>query len=136
MLVRESLHAWPETVVCRVAVNREDALTQIESHQPHVLCWDSDLGADLPVSARRICTLLLGEAACTAPEEQPWAMPLPDLYLSGLRQSINREYELRRLLIQLRDAHGTETHIRQLMSRATDGIVVLDRAADGDHLLV
>jgi len=128
MLVRESLHAWPETVVCRVALNREDALTQIESHQPHVLCWDSNLGADLPVSARRICTLLLGEAACTAPEEQPWAMPLPDLYVSGLRQSINREYELRRLLIQLRDAHGTETHIRQLMSRATDGIVVLDRA--------
>lgn len=127
MLVRESLHAWPETVACRVALNREDALTQIESHQPHVLCWDSDLGADLPASARRICTLLLGETACTAPAEQPWAMPLPDAYLAGLQQSINREYELRQLLIQLRDAHGTETHIRQLMSRATDGIVVVDR---------
>ena len=48
MLVRESLHAWPETVVCRVAVNREDAVNQFESHAPHVVCWDTSLGAELP----------------------------------------------------------------------------------------
>ena len=44
MLVRESLHAWPETVVCRVAVNREDAINQFESHAPHVMCWPATAG--------------------------------------------------------------------------------------------
>ena len=50
MLVRESLHAWPETVVCRVAVSREDAVTQFESHAPHVVCWDTGLGTDVPAA--------------------------------------------------------------------------------------
>jgi signal transduction histidine kinase len=128
MLVRESLHAWPETVVCRVAVNREDAITQFESHAPHVVCWDTNLGAELPATGRGICTLLLGEESCVLPEEQPWEMALPDAYVAGLQQSINREYELRRLLVQLRDAHGTETQSRLLLTRATDGIVVVDPA--------
>jgi len=128
MLVRESLHAWPETVVCRVAVNREDAITQFESHAPHVVCWDTNLGAELPATGRGICTLLLGEESCMLPEEQPWEMALPDAYVAGLRQSINREYELRRLLVQLRDAHGSETQSRLLLTRATDGIVVVDPA--------
>jgi len=128
MLVRESLHAWPETVVCRVAVNREDAINQFESHAPHVVCWDTNLGAELPATGRGICTLLLGEESCVLPEEQPWEMALPDAYVAGLQQSINREYELRRLLVQLRDAHGTETHSRLLLMRATDGIVVVDPA--------
>lgn len=128
MLVRESLHAWPETVVCRVAVNRDDALQQVESYAPHILCWDTALGADLPAAARGICTLLLGEESCALPEEPPWAMAISDDYVAGLQQSINREYELRRLLMQLRDAHGSETQSRLLLTRATDGIVVLDRA--------
>jgi len=128
MLVRESLHAWPETVVCRVAVNREDALNQFESHAPHVVCWDTSLGAELPATARGLCTLLLGEESCTLPEERPWEMALPDAYVAGLQQSINREYELRRLLMQLRDAHGNESHSRLLLTRATDGIVVVDGA--------
>ncbi len=126
MLVRESLHAWPEAVVCRVAVNREDAIQHIESHAPHILCWDTSFGFDLPATARGISTMLLGDESCTVPEEQPWAMTIPDDYVSGLRQSINREYELRGLLVQLRDAHGTETQSRLLLTRATDGIVVLD----------
>ena len=128
MLVRESLHAWPETVVCRVAVNREDAVTQFESHAPHLVCWDTGLGAELPAVARGVSTLLLGEESCTLPEERPWEMALPDAYVTGLQQSINREYELRRLLIQLRDAHGSETHSRLLLTRATDGVVVVDAA--------
>jgi two-component system cell cycle sensor histidine kinase/response regulator CckA len=128
MLVRESLHAWPEAVVCRVAVNHEDALNQLESHAPHVVCWDTGLGAEVPATARGISTLLLGEESCTLPEERPWEMVLPDAYVSGLQQSINREYELRRCLVQLRDAHGSETHSRLLLNRATDGIVVLDGA--------
>jgi len=128
MLVRESLHAWPEAVVCRVAVNREDALNQLESHAPHVVCWDTGLGAEVPATARGISTLLLGEESCTLPEERPWEMALPDAYVSGLQHSINREYELRRCLVQLRDAHGSESHSRLLLNRATDGIVVLDGA--------
>ncbi|RLB44739.1 MAG: hypothetical protein DRH30_00680 [Deltaproteobacteria bacterium] len=128
MLVRESLHAWPEAMVCRVAVNRGDAVNQFESHAPHILCWDVHLGAELPATARGISTLLLGDEACTLPEERPWGMALPDAYLAGLRRAINREYELRRCLVQLRDAHGSETHSRLLLNRATDGIVVLDGA--------
>ncbi len=128
MLVRESLHAWPEAVVCRVAVNREDAIDHLESHAPHVLCWDPALGAELPATARGICTLLLGEESCTMPDERPWAMTVSDEYASGLQQAINREYELRRLLMQLRDAHGTETQSRLLLTRATDGIIVVDAA--------
>jgi signal transduction histidine kinase len=128
MLVRESLHAWPETVACRVAVNREDAVNQFEGHAPHVVCWDTSLGTELPATARGICTLLLGDESCTLPEERPWEMALPDAYVAGLQQSINREYELRRCLIQLRDAHGNETHSRLLLTRATDGIVVVDSA--------
>jgi signal transduction histidine kinase len=126
MMVRESLHAWPETVVCRVAVHREDAIQHFENHAPHILCWDTALGAELPATSRGLCTLLLGDDACTLPPEKPWAMTLSDEYVAGLQQSINREYELRRLLVQLRDAHGTETLSRLLLNRATDGIVVLD----------
>ena len=128
MLVRESLHAWPEAVICRVAVNREDAIDHFESHAPHVLCWDPALGEELPATARGICTLLLGEESCTMPDERPWAMTVSDEYASGLQQAINREYELRRLLMQLRDAHGTETQSRLLLTRATDGIIVVDAA--------
>jgi len=128
MLVRESLHAWPEAVVSRVAVNRDDAIHQVDSHAPHILCWDTALGPELPAVARGICTLLLGEEACTMPEERPWAITVPDDYVAGLQQSINREYELRRLLMQLRDAHGSETQSRLLLTRATDGIVIVDAA--------
>ena len=128
-MVRESLHAWPEEVVCRVAVNSEDAAQHIENHAPHILCWDTSLDAELPATARGLCTLLLSDDACMLPEEEAWAMTLPDDYVSGLQQSINREYELRRLLVQLRDAHGTETRSRLLLTRATDGIVVLDTAS-------
>jgi signal transduction histidine kinase/DNA-binding NarL/FixJ family response regulator len=128
MLVRESLHAWPEAVVCRVAVNHEDAVNQFESHAPHVVCWDTSLGAEVPAIARGISTLLLGNESCMLPEERPWEMALPDAYVAGLQHSINREYELRRCLVQLRDAHGSETHSRVLWNRATDGIVVLDSA--------
>jgi two-component system cell cycle sensor histidine kinase/response regulator CckA len=128
MLVRESLHAWPETVVCRVAVNREDAVTQLEGHAPHIVCWDTGLGAELPATARGICTILLTDDSCALPDERPWEMALPDVYVEGLQQSINREYELRRCLMQLRDAHGSETHSRLLLTRATDGIVVVDSA--------
>lgn len=129
MLVRESLHAWPEVVVCRVAVHREDAAHHFESHAPHIVCWDTALGAELPLMGVGVCTLLLGEDSCTLPDEKPWAMSLPDEYVAGLQQSINREYELRRLLVQLRDAHGTETQSRLLLNRATDGIVVVDAVA-------
>jgi signal transduction histidine kinase/ActR/RegA family two-component response regulator len=125
VLVRESLHAWPETVVCRVAVNRDDAITQLESHAPHLVCWDTGLGT-LPIQARGACTLLLHEDSCTLAEEQPLATALPDAYVAAFRQSINREYELRRLLMPLRDAHGSETENRLLLTRATDGIVVVD----------
>lgn len=128
MLVRESLHAWPETVVCRVAVNHEDAIQQLESHAPHILCWDTALGAEPPPQATDPFTLLLGEDACTLPPDTVWPLSIPDEYATGLRQSINREYELRRLLVQLRDAHGTETQSRLLMTRATDGIVIVDSA--------
>lgn len=128
MLVRESLHAWPESVVCRVAVNREDAINQFQSHAPHLVCWDRSLGAELPARARGICALLLGDESCILPEERPREMVLSDAYVVGLQQSINREYELRRLLVQLRDAHGSETHSRMLLTRATDGIVVVDAA--------
>jgi signal transduction histidine kinase/CheY-like chemotaxis protein len=126
MLVRESLHAWPETIVCRVAVNRDDAIAQLKSHAPHLICWDTSLGTEPPIQGRGTCTLLLGEDSCTLAERQPLEMVLPDAYLAGLRQSINREYELRRLLMQLRDAHGSETESRLLLTRATDGIVVVD----------
>ncbi|MGB5267620.1 MAG: hypothetical protein WBN30_13575, partial [Polyangiales bacterium] len=68
VLVREGLHAWPETADCRVAVNREDAITQLESHAPQIVCWDTRLGAELPATGRGICTLLLGEELCTVPE--------------------------------------------------------------------
>ncbi|MEM7435210.1 MAG: ATP-binding protein [Myxococcota bacterium] len=125
MLVRESLHAWPETVVCRVAVSVEDALVHLESHAPHIVCWDTALGAKVPASPG-ICVLLLEEDACHMPTERPLEMSLPDAYVSGLQRSINREYELRRALVQLRDAHGSETQSRLLMTRATDGIVVVD----------
>lgn len=126
MLVRECLHAWPEAVVCRVAVNRDDAIAQLESHAPHLVCWDTALGTEPPLQARGVCTLLLGEESCELTEEHPLEMAFPDAYVASLRQSINREYELRRLLMQLRDAHGSETESRLLLTRATDGIVVVD----------
>lgn len=128
VLVREGLHAWPELVVCRVAVNREDALTQLESHAPQIVCWDTRLGAEVPSTERGICTLLLGEELCMVPEEALKDSLLPDSYIVGLQQSINREYELRRLLVQLREAHGLETQRRVLLARAADGIVVVDAA--------
>lgn len=126
MLVRESLHAWPETVVCRVAVNVEDTIVHLDSHAPHVICWDTGLGPEPPAAARGLCLLLLGEDACHLPVEPYREMALPDAYVMGLQRSINREYELRRALIQLRDAHGSETQSRLLLARATDGIVVVD----------
>ncbi|MGD8607173.1 MAG: ATP-binding protein [Myxococcales bacterium] len=125
MLVRESLHAWPERVVCRVAVNREDALQHLQSHAPHLVCWDTALGLELPAREHGSTILLLGEDSCTSPEGGSGAMTLPEDYVAGLQQSINREYELRRLLVQLRDAHGTETQSRLLLNRASDGIVVV-----------
>jgi len=128
VLVREGLHAWPETADCRVAVSREDAITQLESHAPQVVCWDTQLGAELPATGRGICTLLLGEGSCTVPEQDRNDSVLPDAYVAGLQQSINREYELRRLLVQLREAHGIETQRRLLLARATDGIMVVDAA--------
>ena len=128
VLVREGLHAWPETADCRVAVNREDAITQLESHAPQVVCWDTRLGAELPATGRGICTLLLGEELCTVPEEGCTDSVMSDSYVAGLQQSINREYELRRLLVQLREAHGIETQRRLLLARATDGIMVVDAA--------
>ena len=126
MLVRESLHAWPETVVCRVAVNVEDTVVHLDSHAPHIICWDIGLGPEPPAAARGICLLVLEEDACQLPAEPSLEMALPDVYVSGLQRSINREYELRRALIQLRDAHGSETQSRLLLARATDGIVVVD----------
>ena len=126
MLVRESLHAWPEPGVCRVAVSVEDTLANLESHAPHIICWDTGLGSELPAAARGFCVLLLEEDACQLPTEQSSEMALPDGYVAGLQRSINREYELRRALVQLRDAHGSETQSRLLLARATDGIVVVD----------
>ncbi|MCZ6807538.1 MAG: PAS domain-containing protein, partial [Deltaproteobacteria bacterium] len=126
MLVRESLHAWPEVVVCRVAVSVEDTLANLESHAPHIICWDTGLGSELPAAAREVCVLLLEEDACQLPTEQSSEMALPNGYVTGLQRSINREYELRRALVQLRDAHGSETQGRLLLARATDGIVVVD----------
>ncbi len=126
MLVRESLHAWPETVVCRVAVNVEDAVIHLDSHAPHIICWDTALGPEPPAAARGVCVLLLGEEACQLPTEPSHDMALPTAYLVGLQRSINREYELRRVLVQLRDAHGSGTQSRLLLARATDGIVVID----------
>ena len=128
VLVREGLHAWPDRVVYRVAANREDAIIQIESHDPQVVFWDTRLGAELPATGLGICTLLLGEELCTAPEEEHADAALPEPYVAGLQQSVNREYELRRLLVQLREAHGVETQRRLLLARATDGIVVVDKA--------
>lgn len=128
VLVREGLHAWPETADCRVAVNREDAITQLESHAPQLVCWDTQLGAEVPATGRGICTLLLGEERCTVPEDDGTDSLLSDSYIAGLQQSINREYELRRLLVQLREAHGIETQRRLLLARATDGIMVVDAA--------
>jgi len=126
MLVRESLHAWPETVVCRVAVTVEDTLAQLEGHAPQIVCWDTALAPEPPQAVRSVCILLLEEDACHLPTERSHDLILPDTYVSGLLRSINREYELRRALVQLRDAHGSETQSRLLMSRATDGIVVVD----------
>jgi len=128
VLVREGLHAWPDSVICRVAVNREDALVQLDSHEPQVVCWDTRLGAELPVTGRGISILLLGEEFCTVPEADCADPLLPNAYMEGLQQAINREYELRRLLIQLREAHGVETQRRLLLARAADGIVVVDAA--------
>lgn len=128
MLVRESLRAWPESVVCRVAVNREDALQQLQNDAPHLVCWDVALGLEPPAQQHGSTVLLLGEDSCSRPQGAS-AMALPDDYVSGLQQSINREYELRRLLVQLRDAHGNETQSRLLLDRATDGIVVVDPRA-------
>ena len=126
MLVRESLHAWPENVVCQLAVNREDAIQHLERHAPHIICWDTALGEEPRAASLGICTILLGEQSCVLPEEQPWALALPEPYIAGLQRSINREYELRSLLVQLRDAHGTETQSLTLLNRASDGIVVVD----------
>ena len=128
MLVRESLYAWPETVVCRVAVSVEDTLAHLDSHEPHIVCWDTGLGPEPPTAVRGVCVLLLEEDACQLPAEPSLEMVLPDGYIAGLQRSINREYELRHALIQLRDAHGSETQSRLLLARATDGIVVLDRS--------
>jgi len=128
VLVREALHAWPETADCRVALNREDAMTQLESHAPQIVCWDTRLGAELLATGRGICTLLLGEELCTVPEQDGTDSLLPDSYVAGLQQSINREYELGRLLLQLREAHGVESQRRLLLARATDGIAVVDAA--------
>jgi two-component system, cell cycle sensor histidine kinase and response regulator CckA len=91
-----------------VAASCEDTATQIESHAPHILCWDTGLGADLPATARGICTVLLGDDSCTLAEEQPWEKAIPDAYVGGLLQSINREYELHRLSTQARDAQTCE----------------------------
>lgn len=129
MLVRESLHAWPENVVCRVAVSVEDTVVHLDSHAPHIICWDTGLGPEPPAAARGLCLLLLGEDACHLPAEPSQEMALPDAYVAGLQRSINREYELRRALIQLRDAHGSETQSRLLLARATDGIVVVDASS-------
>jgi len=104
MLVRESLRAWPEAALCRVAASSEDAADQLKSHAPHVLCWDTGLGEELPARACGIRTLLLGEQSCTVLGEQPSDMTIPDAYVAGLQQSINREYELRRSLLRLREA--------------------------------
>ncbi|MDH3484785.1 MAG: ATP-binding protein [Myxococcales bacterium] len=126
MLVRESLHAWPETVVCRVAVNVDDTVTHLDSHAPHIICWDTGLGPEPPAAASGVCVLLLEAEACRLPTEPSREMALPIAYVVGLQRSINREYELRRALVQLRDAHGSETQSRLLLARATDGIVVVD----------
>jgi signal transduction histidine kinase len=128
MLVREGLHAWPEAVVCRVAVTREDAITQLESHAPQVICWDTSLGDELPAAARGICTVLLCEEHCSVPDDECRDVAVTDSYVAGLQQSINREYELRRLLVQLREAHGSETQRRVILARTADGIVVVDAA--------
>jgi len=104
MLVRESVKAWPEAVVCRVVASSEDAIREAESHPPLILCWDTRLGEEVPETACEIRTLLLGDQSCILPEAQPWAIETPDGYVAGLMRSINREYELRRLVLQLRDA--------------------------------
>ncbi|MDH4282075.1 MAG: ATP-binding protein [Myxococcales bacterium] len=128
MLVRESLQAWPEAVVCRVAVSREDAIAQAEVDLPQLVCWDTCLGADLPDAIRGICTLLLGQESCTMPAEHSSDPALPEAYVAGLERSINREYELRRLSDEQRHPHGNEPHGRLLLLRAAAGIVVVDHA--------
>jgi signal transduction histidine kinase/ActR/RegA family two-component response regulator len=118
ILVRESLRAWPEPVLCHVAASCEEAATQIETHAPHILCWDTRLAADLPATARGICTVLLGDDSCTLAEEKPWERAVPDAYVGGLLQSINREYELHRLSTQARDAQTCEMQRQPRMLRS------------------
>ncbi|MGB8329472.1 MAG: ATP-binding protein [Polyangiales bacterium] len=109
MLVRESLRAWPEALECRVATCPADAVTQIGSHAPHLLCWDTRLAEERPIVAQGICTFLLGAESCTLSEEQASEMAIPDAYVAGLLRSINREYALRRLSAQLRDDETSRT---------------------------
>lgn len=106
LLVREGLRAWPEAVLCRVATDFEDAVSQLESHAPHILCWDSGLGHDLPTRARGIRTVLLHEESCSLHHEQPWEMAISDEYVGGLMLSINREYELHLLQARARADEG------------------------------
>jgi signal transduction histidine kinase/CheY-like chemotaxis protein len=115
VLVGNGLRAWPEAVVTQVAASRVDAVDQVNRHTPHILCWDARLGEDLPASTHGICALLLGDESCTVSDEQSWEMPIPEAYVEALLQSINREYELRRLLVQARSRHFSETRLQSSM---------------------
>ncbi len=103
-LTRESLHAWPETVVCEVAANAEEAAAQVETERPHIICWDTDFGPAPPTLAREVCLLLLEKESCQLPNEPCSETALPTAYVVGLQRSINREYELRRALFRRQPA--------------------------------
>ena len=125
MLVRECLQVWPESVVCRVVASLEDTLTHFDSHAPDVVCWDTLLGPPPPI-ALGVRTLLLAEDACEFANPADQDGSISAIYVRALHRSLNREYELRRLTMQLRNAQGSEKQGRLLLARSSDGIVAVN----------
>lgn len=125
VMVRQSLDAWPTETICRVAASWEDAVLQVNSDAPDILCWDSALGQEPPMPARDLSILLLGHDGC---ELLRHGSEVPPVVTKALGAAVSREYHLRRLELQLRAVQGTEMRMRALLVQASDGIVVLDTA--------